>query len=107
MVLPSPPAPGELQSERRHFRDAHAAILRSLAASDAARHVNPMLTHRGYRIEPFEPELGRWRARISRLDGTKLRSGRSQHPFIDTEDAVLAEETIKLAKRMIDRCEIN
>jgi len=58
-----------------------------------------MLTYRGYRIEPFEPEPGRWRARISRLDGKKTKvAGRSQHPFIDTEDAVLAEETDQAGK---------
>ena len=34
----------------------------------------PMTEYNGYRIEPYEPTPGRWRARISRLDGKKLKT---------------------------------
>jgi hypothetical protein len=33
-----------------------------------------MVIHKAYRIEPFETERGRWRAKISRSDGRKIKA---------------------------------
>jgi len=40
-----------------------------------------MTEYKGYRIEPFEPEPGRWRARISRLDGQSLKGTSKNDDF--------------------------
>ena len=63
-----------------------------------------MITYRGYRIEPFEPEIGRWRARISRLDGKKIKVAipPSEQAFLDTTDTESYEYAVKLAKQGID-----
>jgi hypothetical protein len=45
--------------------------------------------YKGYRIEPYEPEPGRWRARISRLDGKELKIQALQADLVEM-DAVAA-----------------
>ena len=65
----------------------------------------PLMTeYKGYRIEPFQPEPGRWRARISRLDGKKLKTAipPTEQPFLDTMDTVSYGHAVKLAKQAID-----
>jgi len=62
-----------------------------------------MTQYKGYRIEPFEPAPGRWRARISRLDGKRLKT--AGQAFLDTLDTVSYEQAVKLAKQAIDRGE--
>jgi hypothetical protein len=66
-----------------------------------------MKEYDGYRIEPFEPEPGRWRARISRLDGKKLKTAAAEQPFLDTADTVSYGHAVELAKRAIDGGEID
>ena len=65
----------------------------------------PLMTeYKGYRIEPFQPEPGRWRARISRLDGKKLKTAvpPTEQPFLDTMDTVSYGHAVELAKEAID-----
>jgi len=64
----------------------------------------PMTEYKGYRIEPFEPEQGRWRARISRLDGKKLKTTipPTEQAFLDTQDTVSYGHAVDLAKQAID-----
>jgi hypothetical protein len=68
-----------------------------------------MQEYDGYRIEPFEPEPGRWHARISRLDGKKLKTAvpPAELPFLDTADTVSYGHAVELAKRAIDGGEID
>ena len=68
-----------------------------------------MKEYDGYRIEPFEPEPGRWRARISRLDGKKLKTAvpPAEQPFLDTADTVSYGHAVELAKQAIDGGEID
>jgi hypothetical protein len=49
-----------------------------------------MTEYQGYRIEPFEPEPGQWRARISRLDGKNLKTAvpPSEQAYLDTMNTV-------------------
>jgi hypothetical protein len=49
-----------------------------------------MTEYKGYRIEPFEPMAGRWRARISRPGGKKMEMTvpPSVQPFFDTVDTM-------------------
>jgi hypothetical protein len=64
----------------------------------------PMTEYDGYRIDPFEPEPGRWRARISRLDGKNLKTAvpPTEQPFLDTADTVSYGHAVELAKQAID-----
>ena len=68
------------------------------------RDLIPMTEYDGYRIEPFEPTPGRWRARISRLDGKALKTGvpPTEQPFLDTMDTESYGLAVELAKRAID-----
>ena len=63
-----------------------------------------MTEYKGYRIEPFEPEPGRWCARISRLDGKKLKTAvpPTEQPFLDTQSAVSYGHAVEFAKQAID-----
>jgi hypothetical protein len=58
-------------------------------------------------FEPFEPTPGRWRARISRLDGKKLKTTVSltEEAFLDTMDTVSYGHAAELAKLPIDAVE--
>jgi hypothetical protein len=62
------------------------------------------INYRTYTIDVFEPAPGNWLARISRLDGKKIKVAvpPSEHDFLDTQYTVSAEEAIKLAKQGID-----
>lgn len=64
----------------------------------------PMKEYQGYRIEPFQPEPGHWRARISRLDGKKLKTAvpPTEQPFLDTQNTVSYGHAVELAKQAID-----
>jgi hypothetical protein len=64
----------------------------------------PMTEYKGYRIEPFEPEPGSWRARITRLDGKQLKTAvpPTKQAFLDTMDTVSYGHAVKLAKEAID-----
>jgi hypothetical protein len=63
-----------------------------------------MTEYKGYRIEPYEPTPGLWRARISRLDGKKLKTAvpPTEQAFLDTMDTVSYGHAVELAKRAID-----
>jgi hypothetical protein len=63
-----------------------------------------MKEYRGYRIEPYEREPGRWRARISRLDGKKLKTTvpPTEQATLDTQDTVSYGHATELAKQAID-----
>jgi hypothetical protein len=63
-----------------------------------------MTEYKGYRIEPFEPEPGRWRARITRLDGKELKTAvpPTAQAFLDTTDTVSYGHAVDLAKQAID-----
>jgi hypothetical protein len=63
-----------------------------------------MTEYKGYRIDPFQPEPGRWRARITRLDGKALKTGLppTAQAFLDTVDAVSYGRAVDLAKQSID-----
>jgi hypothetical protein len=63
-----------------------------------------MTEYKGYRIEPYEPTPGRWRARITRLDGKKLETTvpPTEQAFLDTMDTVSYGHAVEFAKRAID-----
>ncbi|SDS24309.1 hypothetical protein [Bradyrhizobium canariense] len=63
-----------------------------------------MTEYEGYRIEPFQPEPGRWRARITRLDGKELKTAvpPAAQAFLDTMDTVSYGHAVELAKQAID-----
>jgi hypothetical protein len=69
-----------------------------------AAECSPMTEYQGYRIEPFQPEPGHWRARISRLDGKKLKTASppTEQPFLDTQNTVSYGHAVELAKQAID-----
>jgi hypothetical protein len=65
-----------------------------------------MLEYKGFLIEPFETEPGRWRAEITRPDGRKIKTfpDGQEHDFIRTggAEAFSAQAAIKVAMRLID-----
>jgi hypothetical protein len=65
-----------------------------------------MIEYKGFRIEPFETEPGRWRATISRSDGRKIRvavPAGDEHAAIKTSpEALSAQSAIEIAKQAID-----
>jgi hypothetical protein len=65
-----------------------------------------MLKYKGFLIEPFETEPGRWRAEITRADHRKIKTfpDGQEHDFIRTGGAETfsAEAAIKVAMRLID-----
>jgi hypothetical protein len=63
-----------------------------------------MLTqYKGYRIEAFEIEPGRWRVRIERTDGHKIKvSGGDDLIEMVGRDAYSAENATRLARETID-----
>jgi hypothetical protein len=78
--------------------------LRRLAAARGA----PMETrYKDYRIEAYQTEIRRWRARIRRLDGKKVKVAGmgEQHEFLPTtaaRGAMTARTAIDVAKSLID-----
>jgi hypothetical protein len=60
--------------------------------------------YQGYRIEPYEPEPSRWRARISRLDGKELKTAvpPMAQAFLDTTNTMSYGHAVDLAKQAID-----
>lgn len=63
-----------------------------------------MTEYDGYRIEPFEPTPGRWRARITRLDGKALKTTvpPTVQAFLDTTETASYGQAVELAKQAID-----
>ncbi len=65
-----------------------------------------MVEYKGFRIEPFETEPGRRRAKISRSDGRNIRvavPAGDEHASIKTSPETLsAQAAIDLAKQAID-----
>jgi hypothetical protein len=61
------------------------------------------MNYRGFLIDAFEHELGKWRARITRANGRPLRS-RSRRPreFVTSVDESSAVEALKLAMEAVD-----
>jgi hypothetical protein len=63
------------------------------------------MNYKGYSIEPFEREPGRWRATIQRLDGRKIKAVGANTPFpsvTTSADCLSAEAAIELACKGID-----
>jgi hypothetical protein len=79
-------------------------VPRRLAAPREA----PMETrYKNYRIEVYQTEIRRWRARIRRLDGKKVKAAATgeQHEFLRTaaaRGAITARTAIDVAKALID-----
>jgi hypothetical protein len=65
--------------------------------------VGMTIKYKAYDIDPFEGDPGQWRARITRLDGKKIKVAvpPSEHVFLDTSPRVSEEEAAKLAKQGI------
>jgi hypothetical protein len=63
-----------------------------------------MKEYDGYRIEPYEREPGRWRARITRLDGKKLKTADppTEQAFLDTMETESYGQAVELAKKAVD-----
>jgi hypothetical protein len=64
-----------------------------------------MISYKGYSIDPFEREPGRWRTTIKRLDGRKIKAVGSSTPFpsVTTSADCLSEQAaIDLARKGID-----
>ena len=63
-----------------------------------------MLTqYKGYRIEALEIEPGRWRVRIERIDGYKIKVSGGDDLFAKAgRDALSAEHAVKFAREIID-----
>jgi hypothetical protein len=63
-----------------------------------------MIAYKAYNIDPIENEPGRWLARITRIDGKKIKVAvpPSEHGMLDTAYTVSADEAVKLAKQGID-----
>ena len=64
----------------------------------------PMKEYKGYRFELFEREPGRWRARISRLDGKTVKTATppTEQTALETMDTVSYGHAVELAKLAID-----
>ena len=63
--------------------------------------------YKNYRIEAYQTEIRRWRARIHRLDGKKVKVAATgeQHEFLPTtgaRGAMTARTAIDVAKALID-----
>jgi hypothetical protein len=63
--------------------------------------------YKNYRIEAYQTEIRRWRARIRRLDGKKVKVAATgeQHEFLPTaaaRGAMTARTAIDVAKVLID-----
>ncbi|MBB4368439.1 hypothetical protein GGD63_001218 [Bradyrhizobium sp. cir1] len=63
-----------------------------------------MITYKQYHIDRFEHGQRGWIARITRVDGQKIRTilPASEHPYLDTKPTASAEEAEQLAKEGID-----
>jgi hypothetical protein len=72
--------------------------------SSRAKKLPMTIKYKAYDIDPFEDDPGQWRARITRLDGKKIKVAvpPSEHVFLDTSPTVSEEEAAKLAKQGID-----
>jgi hypothetical protein len=62
--------------------------------------------YKHYEIEPFESSPGRWRARVRRVDGRKIKIAviNNEVEFITTGgmESFSAEDAIAVAREMID-----
>src|SRR5215468_3452060 len=68
---------------------ANSRVIQALRRLAAARE-RPMKTrYKNYRIEAYQTEIRRWRARIRRLDGKKVKVSTTgeQHEFLPTTGA--------------------
>jgi len=66
-----------------------------------------MVEYEGFQIEPFQTIAGGWRAKITRLDGQKIKvavPAGDEHDFINTSgmESLSADAAIDVAKRLID-----
>jgi hypothetical protein len=64
------------------------------------------IIYKTYIIEAYERETGRWRATISRKDGTKIRVAvpPAEHlQVVTSADTLTSQEAVNLAKLRIDR----
>jgi hypothetical protein len=58
---------------------------------------------RCFRIEPYERELGKWRAAIRHSDGSKVRVGNTHFDLFTTStDTSTADQALELARKEID-----
>ena len=60
--------------------------------------------YKGYRIEPYEVEPGRWRVRIRRTDGHRIKFETGVGEVTPTKGTGVhsADEAIAIAKELID-----
>jgi hypothetical protein len=64
------------------------------------------IIYKSYIIEAYERETGRWRATISRQDGTKIGVAvpPAEHlQVVTSADTLTSQEAVNLAKLRIDR----
>jgi hypothetical protein len=62
--------------------------------------------YKGFRIEAYESDPGRWRVRIARVDGAKIKTfpDGDEHSGLNPPNEFLtAEKAIEWAKQIIDR----
>jgi hypothetical protein len=63
------------------------------------------MNYKGYSIEPFEREPGRWRATIRRLDGRMIKAVGADMPFpsiTTSADCLSADAAVELARKAVD-----
>ena len=104
------------EAEMAHFsagQNAHPNLLANSCVIQAFRRLAaargaPMETrYKNYRIEVYQTEIRRWRARIRRLDRKKVKVAATgeQHEFLPTaaaRGAMTARTAIDVAKALID-----
>jgi hypothetical protein len=93
----------QVDHDRLYFAVAQSQLAPHRAWTRARRNFPWRSNTRSYDIDPFEGDPGQWRARITRLDGKKIKVAvpPSEHVFLDTSPRVSEEEAAKLAKQGI------
>ena len=86
---------------------ANSRVIQAFRRLAAARGAPMETRYKNYRIEAYQTEIRRWRARIRRLDGKKVKVAATgeQHEFLPTaaaRGAMTARTAIDVAKALID-----
>jgi hypothetical protein len=65
------------------------------------------IPYKGYLIEPYETHDGKWRARVTRVDGQVIRTypDNRESPFIPTRECRSKDEAIEAGKDLVDNIE--
>ena len=85
----------------------NSRVIQALRRLAVARGAWMETRYKNYRIEAYQTEIRRWRARIRRLDGKKVKVAATgeQHEFLPTtgaRGAMTARSAIDVAKALID-----